>query len=86
MLCAELKRGDPSEGLRAPNANRSIDREGQVHEVSDGKEFISMPFSLIRQSTCVHFAHAPRLWQADFKDDGKVNLVDDIQGSTACRL
>lgn len=47
MPCAELNGGDPSGDSKAPNTDRSIDSEGQVHEVSDGKEFIQMPFSHI---------------------------------------
>lgn len=47
MLCAELNGAILVGGLKAPSADRSIDSEGQAHEVSDGKEFISMPFSLI---------------------------------------
>lgn len=47
MPCAELNGEDPSGGLKALNTDRSVDSKGQVHEVSDGKESIQMPFSHI---------------------------------------
>jgi hypothetical protein len=65
------------------NTYGNVDSKDFAHEASDGKRTLlgtggeAIPITLW-QTTCLHFVHAQRLWDAEFKVDRPIRLMEAI--------